>query len=320
MRSPGLGSAMPMASYSGSYQPAPMPTSSRPSQMRSRVASDFARIAAGRSASQSTRVPSRGPRDDTRQRGERNDRIEHAATCGGTAVLGEVEEQMVRHPEGVVPGAFGGPRILHDAGPPQRRLPRDRVVVLRECQSDAHRRHSTGIGPGRRRTLHGCSSACRTCPRDVTSASSTRSHTRAEPRCSTATSTPITTDRCSPWPGNETVERRARALARRWPNTSISGATPARTRGSVRSTSCPSSRSTANRRAPPSTPRATSRRGLPRRSWSRCSSTTPPTRRRGRCPRRGVTRSPAVAPTSDLRRRTPGSVRWRWVPARRSSR
>ena len=58
-RSPGRGIFMPIASYSGSYQPAPRPTSSRPPETRSRVASDFASTDAGRNASHMTSVPSR---------------------------------------------------------------------------------------------------------------------------------------------------------------------------------------------------------------------------------------------------------------------
>ena len=59
MRSPGLGMVMPIASYSGSYQPAPRPTSSRPPLKRSMVARLLASTDAGRNASQSTSVPSR---------------------------------------------------------------------------------------------------------------------------------------------------------------------------------------------------------------------------------------------------------------------
>ncbi len=58
-RTPGGGKSIPIASYSGSYQPAPSPTSSRPPVMRSSVASAFASTVAGRNASHSTRVPNR---------------------------------------------------------------------------------------------------------------------------------------------------------------------------------------------------------------------------------------------------------------------
>ena len=50
---------MPIAAYSGSYHPAPIPTSSRPSHTTSRLASAFASTAAGRNASHSTNVPRR---------------------------------------------------------------------------------------------------------------------------------------------------------------------------------------------------------------------------------------------------------------------
>ena len=60
MRSPGDGNGSPIASYSGSYHPAPIPTSRRPPLMRSMVASALASTVAGRSASQTTSVPSRG--------------------------------------------------------------------------------------------------------------------------------------------------------------------------------------------------------------------------------------------------------------------
>jgi len=59
MRAPGLGIGIPIASYSGSYQPAPRPMSSRPPVTRSSVASALASTPGGRSASQITSVPSR---------------------------------------------------------------------------------------------------------------------------------------------------------------------------------------------------------------------------------------------------------------------
>ena len=182
--------------------------------MRSRVASDFASTAAGRNASHSTSVPRRGARHVTGERGQGDDRIEDATTIGRPAVLGDVEEEVVRHPERVEPGALGGLRVRRRRSPPQRRLPGDREVVLRECESDAHRRHSTGVAPGPRRTLQRCWSACRTCRRGATAPCSTRWPTRAAPRCSTCTSTPTTTAPCSPWPATA-CSTRVRALARR---------------------------------------------------------------------------------------------------------
>ena len=53
--------AIPIAVYSGSYQPAPSPTSSRPPLTRSSAANAFASTDAGRSASQNTSAPSRTP-------------------------------------------------------------------------------------------------------------------------------------------------------------------------------------------------------------------------------------------------------------------
>ena len=111
--------------------------------------------------------------DDPGQRGERDDGVEDALPIGRTAVLGHVEEEVVRHPERVVPGAFGGDGELDHAVPAQRRLTGDRVVVLRERQSDPHRRHSTGMASRRALTLSRCWSACPTCPRAATRPCST---------------------------------------------------------------------------------------------------------------------------------------------------
>ena len=59
LMAPGAGIDMPIVSYSGSYHPAPSPTSRRPPHTRSSVAIDLARTDAGRNASQNTSVPSR---------------------------------------------------------------------------------------------------------------------------------------------------------------------------------------------------------------------------------------------------------------------
>ena len=114
--------------------PAPRPTSIRPPETRSSVASAFARTDAGRSASQNTSVPSRTPRHPARQRGERHDRIETRFAVGRSAVLGQVEEEVVRHPHGVVARRRRALRVVDDRLEPQRTLAGNRVVVLRQAR------------------------------------------------------------------------------------------------------------------------------------------------------------------------------------------
>ena len=82
--------------------------------MTSRLASDFASTAAGRSASHSTSVPRRGARDLARERGEGDDGIERRLRDRGSAVLRHVEEEVVRQPQRVEPGGFGRTCALDD--------------------------------------------------------------------------------------------------------------------------------------------------------------------------------------------------------------
>ena len=211
--------SMPIGAYSGSYQPAPMPTSSRPPQMTSRVASDLASTEAGRSASQSTSVPRRARVTIARERGERDDRVEahRAGRAGRRTSRRRGRGGRDSHNESN-PARSAAHRELDDRVPAQRRLARDRVVVLREREPErASRGTLPVVVPRAGRTLHGCSSACPTCPKGATArvldalARGVRSR-----RCSTCTSTPTTTARCSPWPARRARRRAAvRRLARR---------------------------------------------------------------------------------------------------------
>ena len=72
-------SSMPIASYSGSYQPAPSPTSRRPpvDAVERRERLGRARVG-GRSASQQHERAEAQPRHDAGERGERGDRLERA--------------------------------------------------------------------------------------------------------------------------------------------------------------------------------------------------------------------------------------------------
>src|SRR5215472_16120057 len=59
IRRPAASKAIPAASYSGWYQPAPMPSSNRPPDSRCRLAASCARMAGCRKSLDSTRVPTR---------------------------------------------------------------------------------------------------------------------------------------------------------------------------------------------------------------------------------------------------------------------
>ena len=143
-------SSIPMASYSGSYQPAPSPTSSRPPQIRSRVASAFASTAAGRSASHSTSVPSR-------TRG--TSRASAASVTIGSydAVRGRADRRTSRRRGRGGPtarasrtrGASASTAHSTTVVPRQRGLARDREVVLRQRETDTHRRGTLPVRAAR---------------------------------------------------------------------------------------------------------------------------------------------------------------------------
>src|SRR5215469_1156645 len=59
MRWPAVPNSIPAASYSGLYQPAPIPSSNRPPEIRCRLAASCATIAGCRKSFDSTRVPTR---------------------------------------------------------------------------------------------------------------------------------------------------------------------------------------------------------------------------------------------------------------------
>ena len=203
---------MPIASYSGSYQPAPMPTSRRPSQTRSSVASAFASTDAGRSASQSTSVPSRTRWHLRRERGQGHDRVEHAVAVGRPAVLRDVEEQVVRQPERVVPGRLRGtrrtrPRSTTAAATRPRSSSRTAGAPVRSAPAALYRGGSASSAV----PCSGARVRAERRRRDATTRGSTRSPPRAAPPCSTGTSTATTTGPCSPWPVPTPRTRPARA-------------------------------------------------------------------------------------------------------------
>ena len=131
---------MPIASYSGSYQPAPNPTSTRPPLTQSSVARLLASTAAGRSASHITRVPSRTSGTSGAKRAEGDERIEAASRLARAAVLGQVEEEMVGEPQRIRARARCDLGVLHDGPELQRALAGYRVVVLGQRQAEVHGR------------------------------------------------------------------------------------------------------------------------------------------------------------------------------------
>ena len=186
---------------------------------------------------------------------------------------------MVGEPQRVVTRRSAATACCGDRLEAQRRLAGDRVVVLRQRESDAHRRHSTGVVSDRRRTLSRCSSACPTCRRDAIRRCSTRSPRRARRRCSTCTPTPTTTARCS------RSRARRRPTPSRGPALALGGrraldlgdATRACTHASACSTSSRSSRSTGDAATAAVDAAHEFASGRARRSACRCSSTATPT-------------------------------------------
>ena len=139
-----------------------------------------------------------------------------------------------------------------------------------------------GSVAGRRRTLHACSSACRTCPRDATvvvldaladACGTALLDVHADPDHHRSV---FTLGR-----RRDPSTPRARWLARRRRAPRSPARTTACTPASARSTSCRSSRSAddADREQARRRGARRSRPGRPTRSASRCSSTTTPTRR-----------------------------------------
>ena len=112
------------ASYSGSYHPAPMPTSRRPPLIGRAWPATWPAPTPGATPRTGRACRAAGASPRRRGRAKRDDRIEHAVPIGRAAVLGDVEEEVVRQPQRVVPGAFGGLRVFDDARPSQRRLAR----------------------------------------------------------------------------------------------------------------------------------------------------------------------------------------------------
>ena len=178
MRSPGGGIAMPMAAYSGSYHPAPRPTSRRPPVRRSSVARALAATAGGRSASQSTSVPSR-TRSTTPASAPSvaiGSNAPHG--FGRAAVLADVEEEVVGDPQGVVARGLGTASVLGDRVEHQRRLTRDGVVVLGKREPDPHLSQAIGSRQSECSRARVCA---RTCRRAATSRRSTRSRRACSP-------------------------------------------------------------------------------------------------------------------------------------------
>jgi hypothetical protein len=77
-------------------------------------------------------------RDRARQGGQRGQRLEDTLALLGSAVLGDVEEEVVGEPQRVEAERFGPLRVMQERLPPQRRFAGHRVVVLGQRQADTH--------------------------------------------------------------------------------------------------------------------------------------------------------------------------------------
>ena len=233
---------MPIASYSGSYQPAPSPTSTRPPLTRSSVASALARIDAGRSASQNTSVPSRTSGTQRAERGQRDDRVVAPLAVGRAAVLREVEEQVVGQPDRIEAGVACGARRTRRScrsGADAHRRPSSRTAAARARGASVE-----GYPPARRsyaeRMLECVVNVAEGRDRDGPARDRRRERTGAARRPHRHATI---TARCSRWPVRATRMRSARLD--RSPEQSKracrSADTTACTRSSVHSTSCRSS-------------------------------------------------------------------------------
>ena len=101
IRSPSGGKGKPYGACSASYQPAPIPSSTRPPEMWSTVTTLFASTGAGRKVTGETSVPRRSPLGARRERGERRPGVERAcapATHDPEVVVGAEEPLEARAP------------------------------------------------------------------------------------------------------------------------------------------------------------------------------------------------------------------------------
>jgi hypothetical protein len=110
-------------------------------------------------------------RDATRQRRERDHRIETRFFIRRAAVLPDVEEEMIREPHRIESGCARALRVVDDGVELQRALALNRIVVLRECEPETHRsrvpKDSRDLAEGVLRWL-ACSNASRTSPKAAT--------------------------------------------------------------------------------------------------------------------------------------------------------
>ncbi len=240
-RWPGRGISMPNAAYSGSYQPAPRPTSRRPPLSRSTVASAFASTDAGRSASSATSVPRR-TRGTARASaasvttGSKHlpaDRVRR--TSRGRGRGGPRARPNRRHPA-PRPGRTRRSSRTAAATPP-RPNSRTAEAPARYACGRGYPRRARGSVPGARRsrsdptrptrTLAACWSASSTCPKDATWTGSSRSPARADRRSSTCTRTPTITGRCSRSRARAATTRcrRRERSQPRWPSSARSSTT-----------------------------------------------------------------------------------------------
>src|SRR5215218_3582581 len=264
-----------------------------------------------------------GTGDGASQRGQGDEGLVDAVGLGCPAVLGDVEEQVVRQPERVEAERLGPPRVVEQGVPSQRRFTGHGVVVLRKRETDAHFLLSPSQAPAMRlrlakaaaaataeprcgaatlRNLCRCSNACRTCRKGDALTSSTGSPRRVGLPCSTCMPIRTTTGRCSPSP--PTRRRRSSAprssSRKRSANTSTPPGGKGCTRGSAPSTSSPSSRCRGRPRRGQAqcAPRTTSPAGWRTRWTCRRSCTARPTPRNGPSRGCGATRSCAGRPTT----------------------
>ena len=220
--------------------------------MRSRVASDFAstdgraqRLAEHERAEARTRRRTRASaaeRDDrleARRRGRAARRTSRRRGRGGRTARASRS-----------PARSAAARVLDDASPAQRRLAGDRVVVLRQRQPDAHRAASLPVG-----RCAGSAVPCRGArvrAQRVGGPRRARCSTRSAGACGAVAARRAHRRRPPPVGVHpRRPRRRATPVARRAGSRAVAAhdrpahATPACTRGSARSTSCRSSRSTA---------------------------------------------------------------------------
>ena len=108
--------------------------------MRSTVASDFASTDAGRKRLAHDERAEPHAIDFARECAERHERFVATEPIARAAVLGEIQEQVIRQPDGIEAGCFGRARVLDDGRELERVLPGNRVVVLGQRESELHRR------------------------------------------------------------------------------------------------------------------------------------------------------------------------------------